>query len=138
MTTTAGVRIRRRAPCSRWRTTPRAVVTFWGTVYAPSAAMDVPVDVLTVPVFGRGVVARMLMLGYKVATDAQVPVTTAPLTGGQPQNRTVTLTGQANGKPTKVVATVEFCDFGCPGIAPPAQQPGGKPAVKVYSWQVTR
>jgi hypothetical protein len=114
------------------------VVTFWGTVYAPSAAMDVPVDVLTVPVFGRGVVARMLMLGYKVATDAQVPVTTAPLTGGQPQNRTVTLTGQANGKPTKVVATVEFCDLGCPGVAPPAQQPGGKPAVKVYSWQVTR
>ena len=71
------------------------VVTFWGTVYAPSAAMDVPVDVLSVPVFGRGVVARMLMLGYQVAANAQVPVTTAPLTGGQPQNRTVTLTGQA-------------------------------------------
>jgi hypothetical protein len=114
------------------------VVTFWGTVYTPSAAMDVPVDVLSVPVFGRGVVARTLMLGYNIATDAQVPVTTTPLTGGQPQNRTMTLTGQVSGKATKVVATVEFCDFGCPGIAPPSQQPGGRPAVKVHSWQVTR
>ena len=100
--------------------------------------MDVPVDVLTVPVFGRGVVARMLMLGYKVATDAQVPVTTAPLTGGQPQNRTMTLTASPPARPTKVVATVEVCDLGCPGVAPPAQQPGGRPAVRVYSWQVTR
>ena len=34
------------------------VAAFWGTVYAPAAALDVPVDTLTVPVFNRGVVAR--------------------------------------------------------------------------------
>jgi hypothetical protein len=110
-------------------TAPR-IATLWGTVYAPSAALDTPVDVLTVPVFNRGVVARMLMLGYNVANDAQVPITTTPLVGSL-QNRRMTLTVQVPGSTTKIVADVELCDYGCSNV------PAGT-RVKIWSWQLTR
>ena len=111
----------------------------WGTAYTPSAAFDLPVDLLPVPVFNRGVVARMLMLGYNVANNTPVPVVTTPLTGpASGANRAVTLTATISGKASKVVAEVEFCDSGCvaQGILPP--QSGSPPAVVVHSWQVTR
>jgi hypothetical protein len=119
-------------------TAPRVAV-FWGTVYAPSAALDVPVDVLSVPVFDRGVVARMLMLGYNVASNAQVPISSTPITANVPNNREVTFTacigpcGAPTGS-TKLEADVVFCDSTfdprCTGTAA-----GG---VKVQSWKVTR
>ena len=105
------------------------VAAFWGTVYTPSAALDVPVDKLTVPVFNRGVVARMLMLGYNVASDASVPITTTPLVG-RPLNRRMILTASVTDESTQVVADVEVCDFGCNGI------PVG--GVKIWSWKVLR
>jgi hypothetical protein len=107
------------------------VLAVYGTVYAPSAAIDVPVDIMTVPVFNRGVVARMLMLGYNVANNALVPITTVPQSTTL-QNRYMTLTASVPGKSTTVSATVEVCDWvasSCGGTA------GG---VKVWSWQVTR
>jgi hypothetical protein len=110
-------------------TAPR-IMTLWGTVYAPSAALDTPVDVLTVPVFNRGVVARMLMLGYNVANDAQVPITTTPLVGSL-QNRRMTLTAQVPGSTTTIVADVELCDYGCSNV------PAGT-RVKIWSWHLTR
>ena len=111
-------------------------LTLWGTAYAPSAAFDLPVDLLPVPVFNRGVVARMLMLGYQVANSTQVPFTTVPLAGSTPQNRTATFTATIPGTATRVIANVEFCDNGCAG-QPPA--PTGSPVpVVVHSWKVTR
>ncbi len=89
------------------------VAAFWGTVYAPSAALDVPVDILTVPVFNRGVVARMLMLGYNLAADASVPITTTPITANAPANRRAVFTATVPGKSTSLVADVEFCDTAC-------------------------
>ena len=44
-------------------------------MFAPQAAIDVPVDIMTVPVFNRGVAARMIMLGYNLTNDAPVPIT---------------------------------------------------------------
>jgi hypothetical protein len=105
------------------------VVTFWGTVYAPSAALDMPVDVLTVPVFNRGVVARMLMLGYNVANNAVVPITTDVLLASL-SNRRVTLTATEGN--SKVTADVEFCDY---DATPCGGQPQG---VKIWSWKVQR
>src|SRR5262249_12088998 len=109
-------------------TFPR-VVTFWGTVYAPSAALDMPVDVLAVPVFNRGVVARMLMLGYNVSTNAAVPIATNVLLASL-TNRRVTLTATV-GK-SKVTADVEVCDY---DATPCGGQPNG---VKIWSWKVQR
>jgi hypothetical protein len=109
--------------------TPRVAV-FWGTVYAPSAAMDVPVDVLTVPVFNRGVVARVLMLGYQVAANAQVPITTTPITATLPSNRRVVLTASIAGN-EKLVADVELCDSACDNTHPAG-------STKIWSWTVTR
>jgi hypothetical protein len=111
-------------------TAPR-VAAFWGTVYAPSAALDVPVDVLSVPVFDRGVVARMLMLGYNVAATAQVPISSTPITANLANNRRMTFTATIPGKSTSVTADVEFCDFGCD-----SSHPAG--STKVWSWTVTR
>jgi hypothetical protein len=107
------------------------VLAVYGTVYAPSAAVDVPVDIMTVPVFNRGVVARMLMLGYNVANNALVPITTVPQSTTL-QNRYMTLTASIPGKSTTVTATVEVCDWvatACGGTAN---------GVKVWSWQVNR
>ena len=91
---------------------PRTVA-FWGTVYAPSAALDIQVDVLTVPVFNRGVVARMLMLGYNVQLPQLVPITTTPVVDVQHRNRRMTFTATIAGRSTKAVADVEFCDVSC-------------------------
>jgi hypothetical protein len=114
-------------------TAPRVAV-LWGTVYAPSAALDVPVDVLSVPVFDRGVVARMLMLGYNVAANAQVPISSTPITANVPNNREVTFTATIPGASTKLEADVVFCDSTfdprCAGVAA-----GG---TKIQSWKVTR
>ncbi len=111
-------------------------LTLWGTAYAPNSAFDLPVDLLPVPVFNRGVVARMLMMGYQVANSTQVPFTTTPLAGSTPTNRVVTLTATVSGKTTQVEAHVEFCDNGCPGV-PPATA-GTPVGVVVHSWKVTR
>jgi Tfp pilus assembly protein PilX len=105
------------------------IVAFWGTVYAPSAALDLPVDVLTVPVFNRGVVARMLMLGYNIATDAPAPVATEVLIDSL-QNRRMELTATVGG--SQVKAEVEFCDH---DWTPCNGTPNG---VKVRSWRVVR
>ena len=109
-------------------------VTFWGTVYAPDAAFDLPVDVMTVPVFNRGVVARMLMLGYHVANSTQIPFTTVPLTGDSQNNREATFNATVNGA-TKVTAHVTFCDVGCPNGLQPLN---GVSPVVVDSWVVNR
>jgi hypothetical protein len=106
------------------------IATFWGTVYAPSAALDMPVDVLTTPVFNRGVVARMLMLGYNVANNAVVPLSTDVLIASL-QNRRVTFTASVGS--SKVTADVEFCDHDATPCG--TQGIGG---VKVWSWKVTR
>jgi hypothetical protein len=100
---------------------------FWGTVYAPNAALDIPVDIMTVPVFNRGVVARMLMLGFNSTNSSNVPISTTPLLGSS-VNRTMTLTGAYTnpaGQKTTVVANVLLCDFGCSGV-------------QVLSWKVNR
>jgi hypothetical protein len=110
-------------------TAPR-ILTLWGTVYAPSAALDTPVDVLTVPVFNRGVVARTVMLGYNVANNAEVPITTTPLVGSF-ENRRMTLTANVTGASTTVVADVELCDYGCTNVPPGTR-------VKIWSWKLTR
>ena len=107
------------------------VAAFWGTVYAPSAALDVPVDVLTVPVFNRGVVARTLMLGYNLAANATVPITTTPITANAPANRRVIFTATVPGKTTKLVADVEFCDSACDATH-------GAGTTKIWSWTVSR
>jgi hypothetical protein len=107
------------------------VLAVYGTVYAPSAAIDVPVDIMTVPVFNRGVVARMLMLGYNVANNALVPITTVPQSTTL-QNRYMTLTASVPGKSTKVSTTVEVCDW----VSTPCG--GTANGVKVWSWQVSR
>ena len=107
------------------------MAAFWGTVYAPSAALDVPVDVLTVPVFNRGVVARMLMLGYNVATNAEVPITTTPITANVARNRRMVFTATVPGATTKLVADVEFCDSACDGTHAAG-------TTKIWSWTVTR
>ncbi|MCU1426089.1 MAG: hypothetical protein JWL83_89 [Actinomycetia bacterium] len=112
------------------------VLTLWGTVYTPSAALDVPVDIMTQPVFNRGVVARMLMLGYNVSNNAIVPITTTPNAGFVQDNRRMTLTTQIPGSSTSVVADVKLCDVidaDCPTAGPP-----GSPPVKILSWKVTR
>ena len=111
-------------------------LTLWGTAYAPSSAFDLPVDLLPVPVFNRGVVARMLMMGYQVANSTQVPFTTTPLAGSTPTNRIVTFTATVPNTSTQVEANVEFCDNGCPGIAPATL--GSPVGVVVHSWQVRR
>ncbi|HEY7106053.1 MAG TPA: hypothetical protein VH986_06605 [Acidimicrobiia bacterium] len=111
-------------------------LTLWGTAYAPSSAFDLPVDLLPVPVFNRGVVARMLMMGYQVANSTQVPFTTTPLAGSTPTNRVVNFTADVPGRSTEVTANVEFCDNGCSG-APPATQ-GSPVGVVVHSWKVRR
>ena len=121
--------------CSAGATDCRKIA-LWGTVYAPAAAFDVPVDLMPVPVFNRGVVARMVMLGYQVANDTLVPFVTSPLTGGTPQNRFLNLEATLPGTTTKVDARVEFCDVGCSGVSPP--NPGQLPGVIVHSWKVTR
>ena len=104
---------------------PRTAV-FWGTVDAPSAALDIPVDIMTVPVFNRGVVARMLMLGFNSTNTSSVPISTTPLVGSS-VNRSMTLTGTYTnpaGQKTTVTATVLLCDFGCSGV-------------QILSWKVT-
>jgi hypothetical protein len=117
---------------SRSTTNPdgNRIVALWGTVYAPSAALDVQVDILTVPVFNRGVVARMLMLGYEIENDAIVPITTTPSVGTL-QNRRMTLSAQVPGTTTRVVADVETCDVAACGTTPQGR-------VKVHSWTVER
>jgi hypothetical protein len=105
------------------------IVAFWGTVYAPSAALDLPVDVLTYPVFNRGAVARMMMLGYNIATDAPAPIATDVLIASL-QNRRATLSATAG--TSTVVADVEFCDH---DFTPCGGTPNG---VKIRSWKVTR
>jgi hypothetical protein len=105
------------------------IVAFWGTVYAPSAALDLPVDVLTVPVFNRGVVARMMMLGYNIATDAPAPISTDVLIAAL-QNRRTVLTATVGS--SRVVADVEYCDH---DYTPCNGTPNG---VKIHTWRVTR
>ncbi|MBV9922659.1 MAG: hypothetical protein JOY78_17655 [Pseudonocardia sp.] len=113
------------------------VLTMWGTVYAPSNALDVPVDVMTVPVFNRGVVARMMMLGYNVANSAIVPITTTPAAGVVQANRVMTLTATISGTSTSVTATVRLCDTGgADGCASPANT--GDPVAQILSWKDTR
>src|SRR5262249_41489430 len=46
------------------------IAAFWGTVYAPSSALDIQPYDLQVPVFNRGFVARMAMLGYNPSGNA--------------------------------------------------------------------
>src|SRR4029079_17127728 len=108
-----------------------------GTVYAPSAALDVPVDVMTVPVFNRGAVARMLMLVDNMANSAIVPITTTPNAGFVQNNRVMTLAVQVPGKSTSVVAQVKICDFQ-DADCPAGTTGGSDPPVKVLSWSVTR
>jgi hypothetical protein len=105
---------------------PRTAV-FWGTVYTPSAALDIPVDIMTVPVFNRGVVARMLMLGFNSANSSSIPISTTPLVGSS-VNRTMTLSAvytNKAGQTTSVTANVLLCDFGCSGV-------------QVLSWKTNR
>jgi hypothetical protein len=77
-----------------------------------------------------------VMLGYQVANSTLVPFTTSPLAGGTPQNRIVLVDSTVPGKTTTVHARVEFCDLGCPGVAPPGA--GEPPGVVVHEWKVTR
>ena len=108
--------------------------------YAPSAALDVPVDVLTVPVFNRGVVARMLMLGYQVAANStQVPLTTAPLTGATTAepDRHASPARRRDGRRKVDGDTSSSATSVAQGSQPPAH-PGRADPVVVYSWQVTR
>ncbi len=111
------------------------VMTLWGTVYAPSAALDVPVDVMTVPVFNRGVVARMLMLGYNIENNAVVPITTTPLAGVIATNRHMVLTATIPGKTTRVQADVEFCDTDGTSCSGDPDVTGG---THIWSWKVIR
>jgi hypothetical protein len=108
------------------------VAAMWGTVYAPSAALDIQPYDLQVPVFNRGFVARMAMLGYNPTGNAIVPITVAPTVATITSNRRVTFTARIGGV-TKLTADVEFCDNGCAGTTQ-----GSNPPIKIYSWQVNR
>ncbi|MBV9922894.1 MAG: hypothetical protein JOY78_18850 [Pseudonocardia sp.] len=112
---------------------PRTL-TIWGTVYAPSAALDVPVDVMTVPVFNRGVVARMMMLGYNIANNAIVPITTTPNAGFVARNRHMTLAAKVG--TTSVTADVKICDYADTDTGPTGCA-SGDGSVKVLSWKAT-
>jgi hypothetical protein len=109
---------------------PRIAV-FWGTVYAPSTALDIPVDIMTTPVFNRGVVARMLMLGFNSTTSSDVPISTTPLSGSFADRRmTLVATVTSAGKVATATADVEICDY--------TPNPCLNGTAKVWSWKVDR
>jgi hypothetical protein len=109
---------------------PRIAV-FWGTVYTPSTALDIPVDIMTTPVFNRGVVARMLMLGFNSTTSSSTPISTTPLSGSF-SDRRMTLTATVAGKATSATADVEICDY------PQSSPCQAGTTSKIYSWRVAR
>ena len=74
------------------------VAALWGTVYAPSAALDIQPYDLQVPVFNRGFVARMAMLGYNPTGNAVVPITTTPTVQTIVGNRRMTFTANRAGQ----------------------------------------
>jgi hypothetical protein len=108
------------------------MLTVWGTVYAPSDVLDVPVDIMTESVFNRGVVARTLMLGYRLENNAPVPVVTTPTAGVLANNRNITITAKVPGTTTSVTAQVVFCD------ADGTQCAGGVGHYRIKSWTVSR
>ena len=102
---------------------------------------------MTVPVFNRGVVARTLMLGYNVANNAIVPITTTPNAGVVVNNREMLL--KATIGTTSVTAHIKICDTidadnsvanACEDAAHGGTDTigGADPTVKVLSWKVTR
>ena len=103
-------------------------------------ALDIQPDVLPVSVFGRGVVARMLTLGYNIQSDALVPISVAPVSTGGVRNREMVFTAKVVGTTTDklvahvCIADVEACVDGTRSV------PGGQtpPAVLIRSWKVTR
>ena len=111
------------------------VAALWGTVYTPSSALDIQPYDLQVPVFNRGFVARMAMLGYNPTGNAVVPITTTPNVQSIVGNRRMTFTANLPGKTTSVTADVEFCDTTCAGST---QSQSGDLPIKIYSWKVSR
>jgi hypothetical protein len=117
------------------------VATFWGTVYAPTAALDIQPYDLQVPVFNRGFASRMAMLGYNPSGNAIVSLSTTPTVQTITLPRDVVLTAQVPnpaGNPAKfdvIRAEVKLCtgvDTSCGGT------PVGNPATyaQIISWKV--
>jgi hypothetical protein len=87
---------------------------------------------MTTPVFNRGVVARMLMLGFNSVTSSNVPISTTPLSGSF-SDRRMTLTATVTsptGRSGKATADVEICDY--------TPNPCTNGTAKVWSWKVDR
>jgi hypothetical protein len=109
---------------------PRIAV-FWGTVYTPTSALDIPVDITTTPVFNRGVVARMLMLGFNSTTSSNTPISTTPLSGSFSDRRmTLVATVTSGGRAATATADVEICDY--------TPNPCNNGTAKIWSWKVDR
>ncbi|MGH9022521.1 MAG: hypothetical protein ACRDV9_05385, partial [Acidimicrobiia bacterium] len=78
-------------PCPLIKADAGAVLAIHGTVYAPAAAVEVDVDEITAPVFGRGVIVRTLRLGAS-GSDSDTPIVDLPAIG---PGRALTAVGQS-------------------------------------------